>query len=231
MGLFNILLLYSCLIIASLFYLIYCISPHNQTRGKILGFVFESIPKSLMKVGNFFFGRRFQQTISAIKDYLFFSNNSLIMIFYLCIAPGSYFLYVFVIMIPYYEIINKVNLILGNLIVWIGFYFYYKTCATDPGTITPENHFHYFRKYEKFIDDKIYYDNYFCRTCDFKKPARSKHCSLCNKCISKHDHHCVWIKGCIGEKNYKYFVAFLFTHALFCAFGFLIFLEVLISIF
>jgi palmitoyltransferase ZDHHC4 len=34
--------------------------------------------------------------------------------------------------------------------------------------------------------------------------------------VSKYDHHCVWIRQCVGEKNYKYFVSFLGLHAIWC---------------
>jgi len=60
-----------------------------------------------------------------------------------------------------------------------------------------------------------------CRTCKFDKPARSKHCSMCDMCVEKFDHHCVWVNQCIGLKNYKYFLTFLFLHAWLCTYGFL----------
>ena len=43
------------------------------------------------------------------------------------------------------------------------------------------------------------------------KPARSKHCKICDKCVYKFDHHCNWINNCIGEKNYNYFFILLIS--------------------
>merc|ERR1711939_630138 len=46
-----------------------------------------------------------------------------------------------------------------------------------------------------------------CQKCDFKfKPDRAHHCKRCGVCVLKMDHHCVWVDGCVGQNNYKYFV-------------------------
>ena len=58
-----------------------------------------------------------------------------------------------------------------------------------------------------------------CKTCNFIKPARSKHCSLCNCCVAKFDHHCPWINSCVGLGNYHYFLNFLFIHWFMCFYG------------
>ncbi|WBY57415.1 palmitoyltransferase DHHC3 [Plasmodium yoelii yoelii] len=43
---------------------------------------------------------------------------------------------------------------------------------------------------------------YECDICGFVEP-QSKHCKVCNKCVSVFDHHCMWVNNCIGKKNYK----------------------------
>lgn len=49
----------------------------------------------------------------------------------------------------------------------------------------------------------------YCTKCRCWKPDRTHHCSVCDKCILKMDHHCPWFGICIGYKNYRFFVQFL----------------------
>lgn len=49
----------------------------------------------------------------------------------------------------------------------------------------------------------------FCNTCFIFRPPGTSHCSKCNRCIERYDHHCPWIGNCIGINNYFLFFGFI----------------------
>jgi len=55
----------------------------------------------------------------------------------------------------------------------------------------------------------------FCAKCKVWKPDRCHHCSSCNRCWLKMDHHCPWFSTCIGFKNHKFFIQFLVNTVIF----------------
>ena len=78
-----------------------------------------------------------------------------------------------------------------------------------------------------------YYKNYkgnykllqMCHKCNIilLKSSKGGHCVLCNICIMRYDHHCVWIGKCVGKYNFVLFFFFIAFASLFFLNGILVF--------
>ncbi|RKP06523.1 ankyrin repeat-containing domain protein, partial [Thamnocephalis sphaerospora] len=102
------------------------------------------------------------------------------------------------------------NLIFGCSFV-IALWSFFQAVLRDPGFV-PQLHTRNERRrlVQELAKEHMLDARNFCVTCVIRKPARSKHCRLCDRCVARFDHHCPWIYNCIGANNHQPFILFLY---------------------
>ncbi|PGH13325.1 hypothetical protein AJ79_03742 [Helicocarpus griseus UAMH5409] len=180
--------------------------------GSLHRVIWIHFPKFLRLIDGTIFGGRVTRWGSRTGNYLMNENHPIILIFFLILLVGSEAVFVPAI----WTSVGTIHKFFIPLVVALPYLLLYKSVVTT-STITPENLEKHMRSYP--YDRILFHPGYICRTCRTLKPPRSKHCSICNVCVAKHDHHCVWLMNCVGQNNYHYFLAFLFSMSILLAYG------------
>ncbi|KAI9372878.1 DHHC palmitoyltransferase-domain-containing protein [Aspergillus egyptiacus] len=170
------------------------------------------IPNGVSYLDSRLFGGRVLNIWSRAGRYILYENHPLVLIFFIALlATGE------LIFIPSaWPRVSMVHRICIPGAISLPYYFLYASVVTK-SFITPQNHAQEMRRYP--YDKVIFHPGHRCTTCDFLKPARSKHCSYCKGCVSRHDHHCIWLTNCVGLNNYRYFLYLLLTLSVMLAYG------------
>ena len=91
-------------------------------------------------------------------------------------------------------------------------YNFVRSITLDPGYIPlPRNPLDRKTIIEALVEQSKFDGMNFCISCENRKPLRSKHCKICQRCIGKFDHHCPWVWNCVGVGNHRQFLVFVGT--------------------
>lgn len=102
---------------------------------------------------------------------------------------------------------SSLNMAIFQSLAFLAFASHLRTMFTDPGAVPKGNATKEMIQQMGFRDGQVIFK---CPKCCSIKPDRAHHCSVCQRCIRKMDHHCPWVNNCVGENNQKYFVLFTF---------------------
>ncbi|KAJ2931938.1 hypothetical protein H1R20_g5163, partial [Candolleomyces eurysporus] len=91
-------------------------------------------------------------------------------------------------------------------------YNFFRAITLDPGTCPkPASDDELKQIIEDLASEGRLNGQTFCIQCMARKPLRSKHCRVCDKCIARSDHHCPWVWNCVGSNNHRQFLLFVTT--------------------
>ncbi|CAD7076612.1 unnamed protein product [Hermetia illucens] len=106
-----------------------------------------------------------------------------------------------------YPVFSSINIVIFQTLAFLAFSSHLRTMLSDPGAVPRGNATKEMIQQMGYREGQMFFK---CPKCCSIKPDRAHHCSVCQRCIRKMDHHCPWVNNCVGESNQKYFVLFTF---------------------
>ena len=134
--------------------------------------------------------------IERLIRYVCWEPNPIVQIIYFVCAFGGFYIYVTE---AFAKLPNSrasaIHIYIGSFMMILCYASYFAACWVEPGNLTQDSKREdILAAIKRFKYDGVMFEKKTkCKTCKFDKPARSKHCSCCNMCVQKMDHHCVWI--------------------------------------
>ncbi|KAL2257780.1 hypothetical protein VTK26DRAFT_9175 [Humicola hyalothermophila] len=171
------------------------------------------LPKALLSLDRRLSGGRVTSSLSRFSNYMMYERHPTVLIFFIALLTISEYLY----LPPVWPQLSTLHKVTGTISILLPYLFLYLSAFSDPGFITPQNHIPEMARYP--YDFTLFHPGTACTTCRFLKPARSKHCGLCGRCVAKHDHHCIFINNCVGANNHRYFLLLLLSTAVLTLYG------------
>ncbi|KAK7475008.1 hypothetical protein BaRGS_00033755 [Batillaria attramentaria] len=104
---------------------------------------------------------------------------------------------------------NLINAVVYNFFAFLALSSHLRTMLTDPGAVPKGNATRENIMKLGLKDGQVVFK---CPKCVSIKPDRAHHCSVCQRCIRKMDHHCPLGEQLCGREQSKIFYTFYIVH-------------------
>ncbi|OTB09325.1 hypothetical protein M426DRAFT_315893 [Hypoxylon sp. CI-4A] len=171
------------------------------------------LPNAILALDQRLTSGRLTTSLKRFGTYIMYDRHPTVLIFFILLLSGGEYLY-----LPgVWPSLSFTHKTLGGIFIILPYIFLYLSATGDPGVISPSTHSRYMSHYP--YDFSLFHPGAKCKTCGLLKPPRSKHCSVCKRCVHKMDHHCVFINNCVGYGNQHYFILLLLSTAILTLYG------------
>ena len=165
--------------------------------------------------------RRVGELLFAFGSWFLYKRHPVIQLFYAAILVGCYVAFA-AHGFPYLpnQYFGEVHKLLSFAVFVSCAFSFCMASFSDPGVVAAASHARWLSLYPS--DEFLYppaAQTPDCRTCLLAKVPRSKHCAVCDRCVARFDHHCIWLNTCVGERNYRWFLLFLASNLCIMAYG------------